>query len=367
MNKIMESMGITPEPILISLIENGQPNETLREAVVSIAGRYLDQAATLTADSFIPPVDLSDLTTRLLIDDLEDFIMRSVILCINDTLRKCAALTPEIKVKLIPELILHCLDVIANPFDNRLMVCGWNLYRNCFKYAGNVMYYINTYCEDCIVEHEFFLKRWSDDEMLELVDDPTRKTFFWILANNFTTLLSEYLKCTLTQENSNVVRDAAAAYLGETGKQRLDEERRFTKGCITAAPITWNDLWYSGFVLADGKRYNFEAKVYDVGSKYGINNGRVSKLHVSDTEGNEIINYDRGWDIKPKTDLAKEILNGILGAFPNKKKEDADLVNETITNTISEIYSSINKVYPCGKEEKPTLKDTKQKDSEAKK
>jgi hypothetical protein len=367
MNKIMEGVGVTPEPILIPLIDYWGPNETLREAVVSIAGRYLDQAATLTADSWVPPVDLSDLVTGLLIDDLKDFIMRSVILCINDTLRKCAALTPKIKIKLIPELILHCLDVIANPFDNRLMVCGWNPYRNCFKHAGNVMYYINTYCEDCIAAHDFFLKRWSDDEMLELVDDPTRKTFFWILANNFTTLLSEYLKCTLTQENSNVVRDAAAAYLGETGKQRLDEERRFTKGCITAAPITWNDLWYSGFVLADGKRYNFEAKVYDVGSKYGINNGRVSKLHVSDTEGNEIINYDRGWDIKPKTDLAKEILNGILGAFPNKKKEDADLVNETITNTISEICSSINKVYPCGKEEKPALKDTKQKDSEAKK
>jgi len=363
----MKDVEIAPGPILIPLMDElWGPNETLRETVVSIAGRYLEQAARLTANSWVPPVDLSKVVEGRLVGDLEDFIMRSVTLCINDTLRKCAVLTPEIKVKHLPELILHCLDVIANPFDNRLMVCGWNPYRNCFKHAGNVMYYINTYCEDCKAAHDFFLNQWNDDEMLKQVDDPAQETFFWKLANNFTALLSEYLKNTLTQENSNVVRDAAAAYLNETGKQRLDEERRFTKGCITAAPIAWDDLWYHGFVLVNGKRYNFEAKVYDVGSKYGINNGRVSKLHVSDTEGNEIINYDRGWDIKPKTDLAKGILNGILDTFPDKKKENADFVNETITNTISEICSSINKAYPRKKEEKPTLTDTKQKNPEAK-
>ena len=62
--------------------------------------------------------------------------------------------------------------------------------------------------------------------------------------------------------------------------------------------------WVSGTV---GK-YTFEAKLFDDPSTYGINNGRVSKLFIyNDKERIEkrnffapcIVNYDRGWDIKP--------------------------------------------------------------------
>ena len=40
--------------------------------------------------------------------------------------------------------------------------------------------------------------------------------------------------------------------------------------------------------------YWFEAKVYDEGSEYGINGGRVSKLHVT-LDGKDVVAYDRGW------------------------------------------------------------------------
>ena len=43
--------------------------------------------------------------------------------------------------------------------------------------------------------------------------------------------------------------------------------------------------------------YQAVAKVYDVPSEYGIDEGRVSKLTLKH-KGNEILNYDRGWDTK---------------------------------------------------------------------
>ena len=40
----------------------------------------------------------------------------------------------------------------------------------------------------------------------------------------------------------------------------------------------------------------FQAKVYDESSMYGINGGRISKLSIR-YHGFEIYNYDRGLDI----------------------------------------------------------------------
>ena len=40
--------------------------------------------------------------------------------------------------------------------------------------------------------------------------------------------------------------------------------------------------------------FTFEAKLFDSGSMFGINNGRVR-----DTSKKEIVSYDRGWDTEP--------------------------------------------------------------------
>lgn len=65
--------------------------------------------------------------------------------------------------------------------------------------------------------------------------------------------------------------------------------------------------WQTGMV----GDYWFQAKVFDEPSEFGINDGRVSKLSVR-KDGEEIMNYDRGWDIKPKTDTERELLDTIL-------------------------------------------------------
>ncbi len=45
-------------------------------------------------------------------------------------------------------------------------------------------------------------------------------------------------------------------------------------------------------------------KAYDEPSKFGINNGKISKLQLKQ-DGEIVANYDRGWDIYPATKEAE--------------------------------------------------------------
>ncbi len=56
----------------------------------------------------------------------------------------------------------------------------------------------------------------------------------------------------------------------------------------------------------------FEAKVYDIPSEFGIDNGKVCKLDVyRDRDNGEIVAYERGWEKYPageQEDLIESIL-----------------------------------------------------------
>ena len=55
--------------------------------------------------------------------------------------------------------------------------------------------------------------------------------------------------------------------------------------------------WCGGTI---GKNFRFEAKLFDKGSLFGINSGRVSKLWIGNPDTHDcIVNYDRGWDVEP--------------------------------------------------------------------
>ena len=83
--------------------------------------------------------------------------------------------------------------------------------------------------------------------------------------------------------------------------------------------VQMDGRWLRGII--DG--YEFFALVFQIGSKYGINEGRISKLTVrhkleSLTEVSRyIINYDRGWDVKPETEEHKLILDTLVEYFEN--------------------------------------------------
>jgi hypothetical protein len=83
------------------------------------------------------------------------------------------------------------------------------------------------------------------------------------------------------------------------------------------------DMWKSGRISGG---YRYSAKVYDTGSEYGINGGRISKL---DIRKDDIIvaNYDRGWDIKPTDKADKDVLAIILHIFETGDYTEIQEVN----------------------------------------
>lgn len=77
-------------------------------------------------------------------------------------------------------------------------------------------------------------------------------------------------------------------------------------------------MWVDGYVEVLGSKIFYTAKVYDEPSRFGINKGRISKLHCG-INGTEILSYERGWDIdvkhSPYPGLAAEALKLILEKY----------------------------------------------------
>ena len=77
-----------------------------------------------------------------------------------------------------------------------------------------------------------------------------------------------------------------------------------------AVTITLDSRKRDGWVTGKVNGYDFEAKVFDEGSVFGIKSGRVSKLWMR--KGDETVNYDRGWDERPKSAEAKAAYTELL-------------------------------------------------------
>lgn len=79
------------------------------------------------------------------------------------------------------------------------------------------------------------------------------------------------------------------------------------------------DNWVSGYC----GEYIFESKLFDESSVFGIDSGRVSKLNIR-KDGNRffdcIVNYDRGWDIEPKTKEEIEVFEEVMYLLENSSK-----------------------------------------------
>lgn len=73
-------------------------------------------------------------------------------------------------------------------------------------------------------------------------------------------------------------------------------------------------MWEKGEFAIDGEEYEYCAKVYDTGSEYGIDDGRVSKLQIK-RGGVEIVAYDRGWDVEPADYGAEQALQHVLDMY----------------------------------------------------
>lgn len=75
------------------------------------------------------------------------------------------------------------------------------------------------------------------------------------------------------------------------------------------------ELWHEGDLQVGKTNYHYWAKVYDEGSEWGINEGRISKLMIKQ-DSKIVCNYDRGWDVEPKKgSSADKALQQVLNIY----------------------------------------------------
>ena len=75
------------------------------------------------------------------------------------------------------------------------------------------------------------------------------------------------------------------------------------------------NVWTMATAEVDSRKYRIEMVRFDEPSIYGIRKGRISKLWVRGEDGTVVINYDRGWDIRPATDEGKALLVAITKQY----------------------------------------------------
>ena len=69
-------------------------------------------------------------------------------------------------------------------------------------------------------------------------------------------------------------------------------------------------MWTQGQI----GEHTYSVKHYEVGSIYGINGGRISKLDIR-KDGKILVNYDRGWDVAPQGAEVLAVYNQLLEQF----------------------------------------------------
>ena len=98
-------------------------------------------------------------------------------------------------------------------------------------------------------------------------------------------------------------------------------------------------VWIRGTIKIDDTEYEVQAKVFLEGSEFGIDNGPISKLTIKNLNNkNTIVNFDRGWDIKPKSKEDKEVYEEIVKiveAFRNKNPYKVD-ENKNLTESVDQ-------------------------------
>lgn len=75
------------------------------------------------------------------------------------------------------------------------------------------------------------------------------------------------------------------------------------------------NVWTMATATVNGRKFKVEMVRFDEPSRFGIRNGRISKLGVKEENGPVVINYDRGWDIRPNTAEGKAVLAAIVRQF----------------------------------------------------
>lgn len=94
------------------------------------------------------------------------------------------------------------------------------------------------------------------------------------------------------------------------------KEETFYVPCYADNQPTNDSPWMKGRVQIAGGTFLFTMMRFDEPSDFGIDCGRISKLTIrNERTDKEVINYDRGWEIQPKTKQAQAVLDWVLRNF----------------------------------------------------
>ena len=74
-------------------------------------------------------------------------------------------------------------------------------------------------------------------------------------------------------------------------------------------------MWKVDTITIDDCTFEYEAKVYDKPSQFGINEGRISKLFIYDSDDNVLAAYDRGWVKNPVNDIVRKAVDAICELY----------------------------------------------------
>lgn len=146
----------------------------------------------------------------------------------------------------------------------------------------------------------FHLGVW-EDKMQELADAIDGNHPNWMEALNF-------------------YEDKIIEVMSAPDKQPKEKEKKVEP---VFTHFTKNDAWVHGTF----GEYQFGAKLFDIGSVFGINKGRVSKLSISHPDCNCVVNYERGWDVKPTKEHAKayRTILKFLESAPQRLQEENEV------------------------------------------
>ena len=80
---------------------------------------------------------------------------------------------------------------------------------------------------------------------------------------------------------------------------------------------TRRENWVSGTVkLANGSTFRYNLLKFAEPSDLGIDGGRISKLWVATAARlTMVVNFDRGWDVKPATSDHKAVCDALLKRY----------------------------------------------------
>lgn len=72
-------------------------------------------------------------------------------------------------------------------------------------------------------------------------------------------------------------------------------------------------MWKSGTIELFGEEFRYDMKVFEIGSEFGINGGKISKLFIK-RKGETVCCYDRGWEVYPIDEISQQIFEILIKA-----------------------------------------------------